>query len=232
MTEVAQVGLAPVGLASPAVMGSRRALGREVPWPPAGFRLEPPPPCRHEPSLTTFIPDGSGSVTAHNGNDPIGRRFDEARLALSRLARTCRCGQELAAVVHFDPGSCDRGPVALSRTGLRLLDEALVVPPGGTSSLLGPALDVADRLGRRHPRHVHTCLVMSDFLLFDADLVGTLGRFAGLGQHAHAVVLGTDPPEQLATDPRVVTTAVRWDSAPGTVAQSLLGALAAARGEA
>jgi hypothetical protein len=229
VTEFADVTLADVGVATPAVVGSRRLLSAEAPWPPTGVRLEKPPPCRHEPTITTVEIDGSASVTARNGNDPIGRRLDETELALTHLGRTCRCQNELAAVIHFDPGSCDRGPVPLSPKGLGVLTEALVVPPGGTSSVLGPALEVARRLGRSHPDHVQVCVVMSDFLLFDADTSGVLERFAGLAGHAHAVILGTEPPAQLAGDPRVALTAVHWDSPPGEVAHAVLGALAAAR---
>jgi hypothetical protein len=165
-----------------------------------------------------------------NGNDPIGRRFDEAWLALAHLAGTCRCGQELAAVVHFDPGPCDRGPVPLNRKGLRILADALVVPPGGTSSLLGPALDVAERLVATHPDHHCGLVVMSDFLLFDADVGGVLARLGEVAGRSFAVVLGTDPPVQLAADDRISVAHIRWDSEPGKVARAVATALAAPRG--
>jgi len=226
---VAEVAIAPVVIRSPLVVGEQRPLPGETAWPPAPIKLEQPPACRHQRSLTTIVLDGSGSVTAMNGNDPMGRRFEETALALTHMSRTCRCGQELAAVVHFDPGVCDRGPEPLDRRGLRVLADALVVPPGGTSSLLGPSLDVAERLGASHPDHGHVVVVMSDFLLFDPDVGGVLDRLGRFPGRVHTVVLGTEPPDQLVTDNRIMIARIRWDSPPGEVARAVALALAAPR---
>ena len=75
--------------------------------------------CPHVPTHTILVFDDSGSVVG--GNDPIGNRFIEARLALEAVASRCRCGDELVSVLHFDtPGSADLSPTRESSGRARL----------------------------------------------------------------------------------------------------------------
>lgn len=187
------------------------------------------PECAHRPSLTTFIFDESGSVTAHNDpSRPISNRHREARLALERIG-TCRCGNELAAVRFFDGGIHDVGPCPLTRTGRTILRTAIDNPPQFTSSELGGALDAAEALAANHPNHQHSLVVLSDFLLYDDDPEAVLDRFAAFPGDRHAVVLHTVPPKQLTHNPAIAVTRIEWDSEPGAVARALLPALTVTR---
>jgi hypothetical protein len=169
--------------------------------------------------------DNSASVTG--GNDPIGNRYVEARIALEAVGRRCRCRRELGAVLHFDtPTSGDVSPTPIyGRHRARLL-EGLAAPPDGRGcSLLAPSLDVARRIASAHPDHLTVLMVFSDFQLFDPNLdqlYGELGAFPGA---VHAVVLRARPPQPLMNDPRITVIPVDYDSPPGTVARALFDAL-------
>lgn len=64
------------------------------------IRLPHPGRCPHQPAHSIFLFDNSGSVCG--GNDPIGRRFEEGRIAVERVSKACRCRAELVSVLHFD----------------------------------------------------------------------------------------------------------------------------------
>jgi len=57
--------------------------------------------CPLEPTHLILNFDNSGSVGSAGGNDPIGNRFVEARLAIEAVSRRCRCDRELVSIVHF-----------------------------------------------------------------------------------------------------------------------------------
>lgn len=225
---IANVQTRRIGLAHTSVVIGGQPLTNE--WT-AQIRLDRTPPCSHAPAQTWFVLDGSGSLTAHGGNDPLGRRFDEAELALRTLTK-CRCGQELAGIVHFDPGKDDRGPIALKPAGKSLSDlvEGLVVPDRGTGSRLGPALDRVETLIAANPTHKANVVVLSDFELFDQNIASVLGRLAGLGT-GHAVVLNNAVPSSVVSTPGLNRTHIRFDSAPGEVAKAILDALCTRRGQ-
>lgn len=191
-------------------------------WP---VRLPSPGRCSGRPTLTMFDFDNSGSVSG--GNDPIGNRYLEARLALDRVARRCRCGRELVAILHFDRGTGgDAGPLPLDRKGRIELDRALSVPAGGFGiSELGPSLSDAYRLVDAYPEHDPVLIAFTDFELFDADLGGVFDDFCTFPGSVHAAVLRSAPPPRLVDDPRVNVTHVMPDSAPGVVASAAFGAL-------
>src|SRR4051794_18672522 len=84
-------------LASPHV---HRAPGQ--PEQRVGIALGHPGRCPAMPTHLSLLFDDSGSITSPGGNDPIGNRFAEARLAIDAVARRCRCRQELVSVIHFD----------------------------------------------------------------------------------------------------------------------------------
>jgi hypothetical protein len=109
--------------------------------------------CPDEPVLLILIFDNSGSVAGVGGNDPIGQRFEEARLAIETVGKRCRCGKELAAILTFDsPTTLDVAPIPL-KGGIATIEQGLAIPPDGAgSSILGPSLRLARGISDSHPR--------------------------------------------------------------------------------
>lgn len=207
----------------------RGASASPDPRPDLTISLPRVPKCAHKPGLTCFVFDESGSVTAHNDpTRPIAARHREAALAIDRLG-TCRCGNEMAAIGFFDAGPSDTGACALTRAGRRMLHSAIDNPPPYTSSELESALIAAEDLASQYPNHHASIVVLSDFLLYDADPANVLRRFAAFPGDRHAVVLNTKPPTQLTDDDGITVTRISWNSEAGAVARALLPALAARR---
>lgn len=192
--------------------------------------LGSPGRCPKRPTLTVFDFDNSGSVCGIGGNDPIGRRFDEATLAVEAVGRRCRCRQELVAVTNFDtPNSGDVPPTPI-RGGMAAIKQGLRIPgDGGGSSNLGPSLESVERLVALYPNHLPIVVVLSDFELFDPDVPGVLDRLAAFPGLVHAVVLRSDPPERLVEDPRVDVTHISHGDPPGSLARAVFGALTRTR---
>ncbi len=185
--------------------------------------------CAHEPTLTVFIFDESGSVTSLNDpTKPISNRHREAQLAVNHISG-CRCGEELVAIRYFDPGFHDTGPIPVDRRGRRRLAEAIKNPPSSTGSQLGPSLDELENLLDTHADHNLAVVVLSDFQLFDADPAAVLERLAELDADVHAVVLHAPIPATLEAADQVTVTRVSWDSDPGAVARALVPALTTSR---
>jgi hypothetical protein len=182
--------------------------------------------CPLEPTHLILNFDNSGSVGSAGGNDPIGNRFAEARLAIEAVSRRCRCDRELVSIVHFDcPTSGDVPPSPLNRQRSRQIERGLAIPPDGAgASLLGPSLQEAYRLAERFPDHQHVLCVLSDFLLFDDDLPKVLDDFSAFPGTLHAVVLRATPPSRLLDDGRIQVTSVDYTDRPGAVAQAVFGA--------
>ena len=222
------------------LLSGRLLLPRLIPcesqWRQASARrqlvvyLGPVGACPDEPVLLILIFDNSGSVAGVGGNDPIGQRFDEARLAIETVGKRCRCGKELAATLTFDsPTSLDVAPTPL-KGGIATIEQGLAIPPdGGGSSNLGPALRLARRLADRHPEHRTVLCVLSDYQLFDSNVRAVLEELADFPGQVHAVVLRTSPPQFLVDDPRVSVAQVNHGDPPGTLAKVLFGALTATR---
>lgn len=183
--------------------------------------------CPHHPTLTVSVFDNSGSVSGVFGNDPIARRFDEARLAIQAVGRRCRCDHERVSIIHFDTPTCrDVPPTRLNRNGWRRIEHGLATPADGAgSSILRPSLQAAYRLAEQHADHNAVLVVLSDFELFDpniADLYADLAAFPGT---VHAVALRATPPRVLRDDDRVTVTHINHDDEAGAVAQAVLAAL-------
>jgi hypothetical protein len=182
--------------------------------------------CPEQPVLTISLFDNSGSVTG--GNDPVGQRFLEAYLAIAKVGGRCRCGKDLAAVLHFDtPTSGDIEPTSIVRANHDQIKESLAIPPDGAgASLLGASLAAARRLAASYEAtHRIVLVVLSDFLLFD-DHLGDLIAFPG---DVHAVCLSAPPPPRLEAAPAVTVTAIDHASPPGAVARAVFRALVETR---
>lgn len=181
--------------------------------------------CPLEPTHLILDFDNSGSVGSAGGNDPIGNRFVEARLAIEAVSRRCRCDRELVSIVHFDyPTSGDVPATPLNRHRSRQIERGLAIPPDGAgASLLGPSLKEAYRLAERFPNYQHILCVLSDFLLFDDDLPKVLDDFAAFPGVVHAVVLRANPPARLLEDDRIHVTHVDYVDQPGAVAHAVFG---------
>jgi hypothetical protein len=89
---------------------------------------------------------------------------------------------------------------------------------------LEPSLQQAVRLAEAYPQHATTLVVLSDFLLLDADPAQVLSELVAFPGDIHAVVMGSQVPDcVLAGD--ITVTEVRQDSRPGAVAQALFRSL-------
>jgi len=185
--------------------------------------------CPGQPSLTITIFDDSGSVIAPAGNDPVSNRYVEAAAAFDALARRCRCGQCLAAVLHFDLVA-GAGPVPLKRRVPGVVQRALAIPPDAAGcSLLGPSLAAAARMVEAVPSIRNLALVVfSDFQLFDADPERVLSDLAGFPGEVHAVALGGSPGIS-GLDPPITVTRLTSGDASGALGRALLRSLAQER---
>ena len=220
--------LLPSSLLPSYLLGGAREQGPVV---ATQVSLGPVGHCPHVPTLTIFVFDNSGSVSGVFGNDPVARRFDEARLAIHTVSRRCRCDHERVSVVHFDsPTCCDVPPTRLGRNGWRRVEHGLAIPSDGAgSSILGPSLQAAHRLAETYADHNAVAVVLSDFQLFDDDLPGLYSDLASFPGTVHAVSLRATPPQQLVDDERVVVTHITYDAERGALAQAVLTALTTQR---
>ncbi|MCR6484035.1 hypothetical protein M8542_14520 [Amycolatopsis sp. OK19-0408] len=195
----------------------------------APYELGDPGQPSPTPTIVIALFDDSGSVTGRGGNDPLARRYDEVEHAFQVVARR-GSRRELGAVLHFDsPCRTDAGPVPITRLGMASLRPGLRRPKDGVgSSTLAPSLDQAVELAHSHPRHQATLVVLSDFLLLDADpaqVLSDLRAFPGL---VHAVVLGSRVPDGV-LDGAVTVTQIMSGGPRGAVAKALFGSLVARR---
>jgi hypothetical protein len=197
-----------------------------------GITLGRPGRCPRRPVLLITLFDNSGSVVG--GNDPIGQRFVETGLAVSRIGARCRCRRDLMAVLHFDtPTSLDLQPTPIIRSNWAAVGQSLAVPPDGPGiSELGPSLRAAEALAAAHPDHLPVLVALTDFELFDPDLDAVYGELAGFPGQVHAVVLRAAPPPRLTELPAVAVVPISYTSQPGSVARAVFGALATTRPDA
>jgi hypothetical protein len=181
------------------------------------------------PTMVITLFDDSGSVTGRGGNDPLARRYDEVEHAFQVVAKR-GSRRELGVVLHFDsPCRTDVGPVPITRLGMVALRSGLRRPKEGVgSSTLAPSLDQAVDLARRYPRHQTTLVVLSDFLLLDAEPGQVLSDLRAFPGSVHAVVLGSRVPDGV-LDGAVSVTQIMQDSRRGAVAKALFGTLVAPR---
>jgi hypothetical protein len=207
-----------------------RPLGRSAQSTPArrasaSYALGDPGRPSRVPSLLIAIFDNSGSVVCPTGTDPLSNRFAEVTRAFTAVAQR-GSRRELGAVLHFDaPCSGDVGPVPLTRTGLLMLRAGLRVPPDGAgTSDLGPSLLRAVGLAEALPGHRATLVVLSDFLLTDANPDEVLRQLAAFPGDVHAVALGGRlQPDSL--DERITVTRVERGDPPGAVARAVFASL-------
>jgi hypothetical protein len=178
--------------------------------------------CPEKPVLAILLFDNSGSVTG--GNDPIGQRFLEAYIAISRVGARCRCGKDLVAVLHFDtPTSGDLKPTPITKAHHADINRSLAIPPDGAGvSLLGPSLTAARLIADeyRHSHHV-ILIALTDFELFD----NYLRQFIELPCDVHAVALRANPPQLLINSPTMTVTHIDHASRPGMLARAVFTAL-------
>lgn len=175
-------------LLAPALLGHRQ----QGPWEPDNH-LGPVGHCPPRSTLLIAIIDDSGSVTSPGGTDPVAQRYAEMVSAFATVAKACDCGQERAAILHFDTPHGDSGPHRLTTRGLRRLRSGLTAPQGtsGSSSLL-PALRKATALARQHPNGDIVLMIFSDFCLTDPEPSHVLNAMEGFPGLVYACLLGGD----------------------------------------
>lgn len=198
----------------------------QEPYVELGFPgLDPAEPC-----LDIYSFDSSGSVTAPQGNDPVGNRFVEATRAIKLVASWSHSSRSKIALLHFDHPRGASGVHPLNDKQLmHRLKPSLRVPPlsVGTSDL-EPSLSAAERLAAAHPDHNVRFTVFSDFELTDVDPSGVISRLVAFPGRVHAVVLGGSPPLDLVADTITITPITPQD-APGTFAAAIHRSLTATR---
>lgn len=216
----------PSGILPGGVIPVRDFPPEREPWIELGWPgIEPKRPC-----LVIVNFDDSGSVTAPQGNDPVGNRFEEARRAIKLVADWTYSSRSKLAVLHFDHPLGASGVVALNDWHLqRTLDPSLRNPGGwGTSDLL-PSVAQMERLAAAHPDHDAIGVVVSDFELTDADPSEVLSRLRAFPGRIHAVVLGGQVPPDLVDADNVTTTPLSPGDPPGAFASALHRSLTATR---
>ena len=194
------------------------------------INLGNPGRCPEQPILLIAIFDNSGSVSAAAGNDPVGNRFEEVRLAVESVAKRCRCGLECIALMTFDSPTSGDVPPTPMKGGMVAIEKGLSIPPdGGGSSVLGPSLDRARELMDKFLEHQAVLVVLSDFQLFDSDVPRTLKVLTEFPGLVHVVALRSEPPQVLIDDPRVQVTHVQHSDPPGALAKAIFAALISTR---
>ena len=198
------------------------------PAPDHRFPLGDPGRCSGHPTLVITVFDDSGSVTSPAGSDPVSNRYEEARQAFRAVARRCRCGRCLGAVLHFDLVA-GVPPTPLTKRLVSSLETGLRLPAGGMGcSVLGPSLAEAYEIAQQYPEHLSTLVVLTDFELFDPEPTQVLSSLAGFPGDVHAVVLGGRGLAG-ALDPRIQITPIQRDDPPGALARTVFASLTAHR---
>ncbi|MBB5790830.1 hypothetical protein [Jiangella mangrovi] len=192
------------------------------------IRFGYPGSCPPAGRLTILLFDDSASIST--GADAIGGRYVEAGAALEQAGGQCRCGRELAAILHFGaPTSHDIGPTPIGGPEAHRLRRGLRTPVHGPAvSLLRPSLRIAKAYARAHPRHAATLVVLSDFQLDDGP-PGPIEELADFDGDVHAIVLRSAPLPALVEEPRIDVTAIGYDTVLGTLGAAVFAAITAGR---
>jgi hypothetical protein len=190
------------------------------------IRLPRPGGCPDQPAHLIAVIDSSGSVLG--GTDPIGMRFTEMQVAITRVASRCKCDAELVSIVHFDT-PVHNDLIAGKLTDTEAIERALKIPYDGAGcSRLGRSLTTARRLALGHPDHRNVLMALTDFQLFDPPHVWI--DFVEFPSEVHACVLGGGY-RGFDNNPRVTVTNVARTDQPGAVAGAVFSALASERSE-
>jgi hypothetical protein len=196
----------------------------QAPSPALNIMLGHPGTCPEEPTLHICLFDDSGSMLG--GADSSGLRYAEAALVFERIMRRCRCNRELVAILHMNqPTSADRPALSLNRKSGADIVGGLAVPHDGDgASTMGATLERARQIAEAHPRHAASLVAFSDYELTDNihDLVLGMKAFPGA---VHAVVLRSQPPEELLAAQGVNVTHIASGEAPGAVARALFSSV-------
>jgi hypothetical protein len=180
--------------------------------------------CPDLATLLICVFDDSGSMLG--GADSTGLRYVEAALVFERVGRRCRCNRELAAVLHMNrPTAADLQATPLNRHAKTDLSKALTVPTDGDgASEMAATLQRAEQIALTHPNHKTTLAAFSDYELSDnmAVLATSMSNFPG---DVHAVVMRSEPPQELLAAGNISVAHVASGEAPGAVAHALFDAM-------
>ncbi|MHA7271206.1 vWA domain-containing protein [Arthrobacter sp. HLT1-20] len=206
------------------MLGGHHAKGRQL--RKQTIRLGHLGHCPAVPTLTTFLPDDSGSLSGPTGNDPVSNRYAEARRALDALGRHCYCGNCLVAVVHFDtPTLGCIEPTPLTRDARQRLASGLEIPRDSAgTSYLGPSLAKAEELTANYPDHRSVLIILTDWALFDHDLASIYARIVAFSGTVFAVGLRSPVPDAV-TGPNIRSITISADSPPGALARAVFEGL-------
>lgn len=220
-------GLRPSRLAPSHLLGTGGVTGQGA-IPLLNLILGYPGTCPNEPTLVISINDDSGSMLG--GSDSTGLRYTEFEIVIDRVGRRCRCDRELVAILHMNrPTSADRPPLPLNRRVKADIKGGLTIPTDGDgASAMGATLRRAAQIASAYPTHRVVLAAFSDFELIDNmnQLTAELAAFPG---EVHAIVMRSQPPQQLLDEDAITVTHVPAGAAPGAVASALFAALTAYR---
>lgn len=210
-------------LAPSHLLGTGGVSGRGT-SPTLSVLLGHPGRCPDVETLLICVFDDSGSMLG--GSDSTGLRYVEAALVFERVGRRCRCNRELAAVLHMNRStSADLQPTPLNRHVKTDVSKALTVPTDGDgASEMAATLQRAEQIARMHPNHKTTLAAFSDYELSDnmTALATSMSNFPG---DVHAVVMRSEPPQELLSEDRISVAHVANGAAPGAVARALFDAM-------
>lgn len=214
-------GLLPGGVLPLRSERSVREAYIELGWP--GF--DPKRPC-----LDILVFDDSASITAEQGADPVGNRFEEAKRAIKLVGSWATSDRSKLAVLHFDHPDGASGVVALNDPHLNSKISPHLAPAGGHgTSDLAPSLNEVYRLAVAHPDHDIRVTFFTDCEFTDTDPASVISRLVAFPGRVHVVALGGYAPLDLEDADNVTVTPLSPGDPPGAFAVAIHRSLTATR---
>ncbi|WP_456505233.1 hypothetical protein [Arthrobacter sp. UYCu723] len=116
-------------------------------------------------------------------------------------------------------------PTPLTRAGRRQLATGLRLPPDAAgASLLGASLAKAESLAEQYPDHGLSLTVLTDWKLFDNNVLELFSKLDSFPGTVRAVGLRNTPPADV-LDPAIQTVTITPNSPRGSLARTVFDSL-------